>query len=66
MILALYLKFPFILDKNLAKANCTENRVCTFCDTVVLAFHVNSILFFNIHQLALSKHFNDFRQIFIL
>ena len=29
-------KFPFILDRNLAKANCTENRVCTSCDTVVL------------------------------
>ena len=30
-------KFPFILDRNLAKANCTENHVCTSCDTVVLA-----------------------------
>ena len=29
-------KFPFILDRNLAKANCTGNRVCTACDTVVL------------------------------
>ena len=29
-------KFPFILDRNLAKANCTGNRVCTSCDTVVL------------------------------
>ena len=29
-------KFPFILDRNLAKANYTENRVCTSCDTVVL------------------------------
>ena len=29
-------KFPFILDRNLAKANCTEDRVCTSCDTVVL------------------------------
>ena len=36
MILALYWKFPFILNRNLAKANCTEDRVCTFCDTVVL------------------------------
>ena len=27
-------KFPFILDRNLAKANCTGNRVCTSCDTV--------------------------------
>ena len=33
---ALLQKFPFILDRNLAKANCTENWVCTSCDTVVL------------------------------
>ena len=33
---ALPQKFPFILDRNLAKANCTKNRVCTSCDTVVL------------------------------
>ena len=29
-------KFPFILDRNLAKANCSGNRVSTSCDTVVL------------------------------
>ena len=34
---ALPQKFPFILDRNLAEANCTENHVCTSCDTVVLA-----------------------------
>ena len=33
---ALPQKFPFILDRNLAKANCTENRVRTSCDIVVL------------------------------
>ena len=33
---ALPKKFPFILDRNLAKANCTENHVCTSCDRVVL------------------------------
>ena len=33
---ALPQKFPFILDRNLAKANCTENQVCKSCDTVVL------------------------------
>ena len=37
---ALTQKFPFILDRNLAKANCTENRVCTSCDTVVLDFEL--------------------------
>ena len=33
---ALPQKFPFILDRNLAKANCTGNRVYTSCDTVFL------------------------------
>ena len=33
---ALPQKLPFILDRNLAKANYTENHVCTSCDTVVL------------------------------
>ena len=33
---ALPQKFSFILDRNLAKANCTGNRVCTSCDIVVL------------------------------
>ena len=33
---ALTQKFPFILDRNLAKANCTGNRICTSYDTVVL------------------------------
>ena len=31
-------KFPYILDRNLAKANCTGNRVCTSCDLVALGF----------------------------
>ena len=33
---ALTQKIPFILDRNLEKANCTGNQVCTSCDTVVL------------------------------
>ena len=33
---ALPQKFPFILHRTLAKANCSGNRVCTSCDTVVL------------------------------
>ena len=33
---ALPQKFPFILDRNLAKANSTEDCVCTSCDKVVL------------------------------
>ena len=39
---ALPQKFPFILDSNLAKANCTGNHVCTSCDIVVLDWHINS------------------------
>ena len=35
---ALPQKFPFILDSNLAKANCTGNQVCTSCDIVVLEY----------------------------
>ena len=38
---ALSQKFPFIIDRNLAKANCTENRVCTSCDAVVLVFRLH-------------------------
>ena len=38
---ALPQKFPFILDRNLAKANCTENHVCTSCDKVVLGYVLN-------------------------
>ena len=34
---ALAQKFPFVLDRNLAKANCTGNHVCTSCDKIVLA-----------------------------
>ena len=43
---ALPQKFPFILDRNLAKANCTENQLCTSCDIVVrLLPHKNLIAF---------------------
>ena len=50
---ALPQKFPFILDRNLAKANCTENRVCTSCDTVVLGTNILQIKI-NIES---TKHF---------
>ena len=42
---ALPQKFPFILDRNLAKANCTGNRVCTSCDTVVFVSRLLRDLF---------------------
>ena len=41
---ALPQKFSFILDRNLAKANNTENHVCTSCDTVVLEAILNYFL----------------------
>ena len=39
---ALPQKFPFILGRNLAKANCThkKNQVCTSCDIVVLGRYI--------------------------
>ena len=40
---ALPQKFPFILDRNLAEANCRGgNPVCTSFDTVVLAKHTST------------------------
>ena len=41
---ALPQKFPFILYRNLAKANCTGNQVCTSCDIVVLDYGKNFLL----------------------
>ena len=32
-------KFPFILDRNLAKANWTGNRLCTSCGIVGVVFY---------------------------
>ena len=47
---ALPQKIPFILDRNLAKANCTGNHVCTSCDKVVLDIYLNILcLSFQIH-----------------
>ena len=44
---ALPQKLTFILDKNLAKANCTGNRVCTSCpsfrNTIAYPQHFNVI-----------------------
>ena len=48
---ALPKKFPFILDRNLAKANCTENQICTSCDIVVLASNKSC----SFHWLAKKK-----------
>ena len=38
--MALPQKFPFIFDRNLAKANCTGNRVCTSYEIVVIELNV--------------------------
>ena len=39
-------KFSFILDRNLATANCTENHVCTSCDKVVLGTYIYIYIYF--------------------
>ena len=39
---ALPQKFPFILARNLAKANCTGKWVCTSCDTVDLEMGIKT------------------------
>ena len=40
---ALTQKFPFTLDRNLAKANCAENHVCTSCNKVVFGIGINIV-----------------------
>ena len=55
---ALPQKFPFILYRKLANANCTGNRVCTSCDIVVLVFSshklLRSIYIYKVNPLGLS------------
>ena len=41
---ALPKKIPFNLDRNLVKANCTGNHVCTSCDRVVLDISIYWLL----------------------
>ena len=40
---ALPQKFPFNLYRNLAKANCTGNRICTSCDIVVFGYEFSCL-----------------------
>ena len=44
--------FSFILDRNLAKPNCTGNRVSASCDKVVLAW--NKTIYFYKYDTALT------------
>ena len=67
---ALPQKFPFILDRNLAKANCTGDRVCTSCDTVVFGKDINKlaslVLFchkFNLGHFGEGCNLNNFKQL---
>ena len=53
---ALSQKFPFILDRNLAKANCTENHVCTSCDTEVLGKRIQNTVTFNVQTFHEKKN----------
>ena len=41
---ALPQKCPIILDRNLAKANSTENHVCTSCDKVYSPWYVHKTI----------------------
>ena len=56
---ALPQKFPFILDRNLAKANCTENQVCTSCDIVVLARGITAELTRHKMKFKIILHFRS-------
>ena len=56
---ALPQKFPFILDRNLAKANCTENHVCTSCDIVVLDLNIHQIYFYVTPQYISNEYMNS-------
>ena len=49
-------KFLFILDRNLAKANCTENHVCTSCDKVVL----DPAVIFSSHTMFINASTKEF------
>ena len=53
---ALPQKFPFILDRNLAKANCKEDRVCTSCDKVVLGFSINEVQTYKMESFVLVSY----------
>ena len=53
---ALPQKFPFILDKNLEKANRTGNRICTSCDTVVLdIIYIKCRFKFMLHKSRITR-----------
>ena len=52
---ALAQKFSFILDRNLAKANCTGNRVCTSCDAVVLVLYIINFILLFVHMLSYNQ-----------
>ena len=64
---ALPQKFPFILNRNFAMANCTENHVCTSCDTEVLATNKKFLYIQNQcdYMLQTSKLKSDFFLILI-
>ena len=52
---ALPQKFPFNLDRNLAKANCTGNHVCTSCDKVVLVLYIINFILLFVHMLSYNQ-----------
>ena len=64
VILALYLKFPFILDRNSAKANGTENHVCASCDIVILGIKYFTITMLDIKTVFSISVFLEERDLF--
>ena len=64
MDIALPQKFPFILDRNLATANCTGTRVCMSCDTVASPFFV--FIFCGYFNTQLINPFIEFLITYIL
>ena len=55
---ALPQKFTFILDRNLVKADCTGNRVCTSCDIVFLCAGLRLQYLQNFVRLGCSARVN--------
>ena len=51
-------KFPFFLDRNLAKANCTENRVYTSYDTVVLDI---CIIYIKLNHVPINYSYSEMK-----
>ena len=57
--------FPFILDRNLEKANWKGNHVCTSCDTVVLVYYINNLFHVICNYMKLRAYIAVIHKLFI-